>query len=110
MSRPVPERGDLVYLNFHPQTGHEQAGRRPGIVLSPKAFNQSTGFAVVCPITNQQKGYPFEVPLPEHLHITGVVLSDQIKSLDWNAREVEIKDRAPDSVIEEVLDKIHTFI
>jgi mRNA interferase MazF len=79
VNRPTPERGDLVYLNFNPQSGHEQSGRRPGIVLSPHAFNLVTGFAVVCPITSQEKGYPFEVKLPDGLHIKGGILKLKIK-------------------------------
>lgn len=110
MNKSIPERGDLVYLNFNPQSGHEQAGRRPAIVLSPQTFNQHTGFAVVCPITNQVKGYPFEVPLPAGLEIEGVILSDQVKSLDWRSRNIEIKDKAPQFIVEDVLDKIHTFL
>ena len=106
----VPDRGDLVYLCFNPQAGHEQSGRRPAIVLSPKAFNQATGFAAFCPITNQSKGYPFEVKLTEVDKITGVILSDQIKTLDWKARRCEIVGQAPISVTQEVLDKIHTFL
>lgn len=107
---PTPERGDLVYLNFNPQAGHEQEGERPGIVLSPKAFNHVTGFAVVCPVTRQQKGYPFEVALPDGLVFDGVILTDQVKSLDWRARRFKIKGRAPDPVIEDCLDLIHTFL
>ncbi|MHA0857395.1 type II toxin-antitoxin system PemK/MazF family toxin [Paenibacillus sp. CMAA1364] len=106
----VPDRGDLVYLSFDPQAGYEQAERRPAIVLSPKAFNQATGFAAFCPITNQSKGYPFEVKLTEEDKITGVILSDQIKTLDWKARRCEIIGQAPNSVTQEVLDKIHTFL
>ncbi|MBO8155849.1 MAG: type II toxin-antitoxin system PemK/MazF family toxin [Bacillaceae bacterium] len=106
----IPKRGDIVYLDFHPQSGHEQSGRRPGIILSPEAFNQATGFAVVCPITRQQKGYPFEVPLPAGLKIEGVILADQIKSLDWKARNICIEDEAPSWVIDNCLDKIHTFL
>jgi mRNA interferase MazF len=107
---PIPERGDLVYLDFNPQSGHEQAGRRPGIVLSPKAFNHATGFAVVCPITNREKGYPFEVILPKGLQIEGVILADQVKRLDWCSRNMDIKDKAPQNVVDEILDKIHTFL
>ncbi|MCL6633959.1 MAG: type II toxin-antitoxin system PemK/MazF family toxin [Alicyclobacillus herbarius] len=107
---PAPERGDLVYVNFNPQSGHEQAGTRPGIVLSPQAFNAATGFAVVCPITRQQKGYPFEVVLPDGLVFEGVILTDQVKSLDWRARRFQIKGRAPDELVMECLDLIHTFL
>lgn len=106
----TPARGDLVYVNFNPQSGHEQAGTRPGIVLSPEIFNQATGFAVVCPITRQEKGYPFEVVLPEGLAIEGVILTDQVKSLDWRARQFNIKGTAPQEVVADCLDLIHTFL
>jgi mRNA interferase MazF len=106
----MPERGDLVYVNFNPQSGHEQAGTRPGIVLSPKPFNEVTGFAVVCPITRQQKGYPFEVVLPSGLAIEGVVLTDQVKSLDWRARRFTIRGQATDEIVTDCLDLIHTFL
>lgn len=106
----APDRGDLVYVNFDPQSGHEQAGSRPGIVLSPKAFNDATGFAVVCPITRQVKGYPFEVLLPKGLVFEGVILTDQVKSLDWMARRFQIKGKAPKEVISDCFDLIHTFL
>ncbi|ADG07806.1 endoribonuclease MazF [Kyrpidia tusciae] len=106
----VPERGDLVYVRFNPQAGHEQAGTRPAIVLSPKSFNAGTGFAVVCPITRQKKGYPFEVELPAGLSVEGVILTDQVKSLDWRARQFQLKDHAPDEVVMDCLDLISTFL
>ncbi|TFE29057.1 type II toxin-antitoxin system PemK/MazF family toxin [Cohnella luojiensis] len=86
----VPARGDLVVMDFDPQAGHEQAGRRPAIVLSELAFNQLTGFAVMCPITSNAKNYPFEVTVPEGLPVSGVVLTDQLKSLDYIKRRVRI--------------------
>lgn len=86
----IPQRGDLVWLDFDPQAGHEQAGRRPAIVLSDTEFNHVTGFTVVCPITSQTKNYPFEVPLPEGLPFAGVVLTDQLKSLDARKRRIKI--------------------
>lgn len=93
-----PVRGDLVWLNFTPQAGHEQEGHRPAIVLSEFEFNDLTGFAVVCPITNQAKDYPFEVPLPDGLTFTGVVLTDQMKSLDFRKRKLRVVGNAsPDS-------------
>ena len=106
----TPDRGDLVYVNFNPQFGHEQAGTRPAIVLSPKSFNQVTGFAVVCPITRQQKEYPFEVAIPSGLAIEGVILTDQVKSLDWRARNFSIRGRAPEKVVKNCLELIHTFL
>lgn len=105
-----PDRGDLVYVNFNPQSGHEQTGRRPGIVLSPKAFNQSTGFAVLCPITRQKKGYPFEVELPAGSAVEGVILADQVKSLDWRSRRLQIVGRAPNEIVSDCLDLIRTFL
>ena len=78
----APDRGDLVWIDFNPQSGHEQAGRRPALVLSPRAYHQEDAYAIVCPITTRVKGYPFEVVLPEGLPIAGVVLADQVKSVD----------------------------
>src|SRR5437588_10120158 len=85
----VPERGDAVWITLDPQAGHEQAGRRPALVLSPSAYNGRVGLALFCPITSQVKGYPFEVPLPAGLPIAGVVGADQVKSLDWRVRRAE---------------------
>lgn len=106
----VPKRGDLVVIDVNPHIGHEQAGNRPAIVLSPQAFNSQTGFTVICPITRQTKGYPFEVKLPEGLGIDGYVLTDQVKNLDWKARNLKIKGQATEEVIKECMDKIHTFL
>ena len=83
----VPERGDAIYITLDPQAGHEQAGRRPALVLSPSTYNSRVGLALFCPITTQVKGYPFEVPLPPGLPVTGVVGADQVKSLDWRVRK-----------------------
>lgn len=91
----VPKRGDLVWLNFTPQSGHEQAGRRPAIVLSDQAFNSLTGFAVFCPITSESKDYAFEVPIPDGLFFSGVVLTDQPRSLDYRSRRLQIVDSVP---------------
>lgn len=106
----VPERGDAVWLDFNPQSGHEQSGRRPAIVVSPASYNKKVGLALFCPVTNQAKGYPFEVAIPKNKKVSGVVLSDQLKSLDWRARNVEFITKLPDSVIEEVLKKIKTLL
>lgn len=84
--RSVPQRGDIVWLSFEPQAGHEQMGRRPAVVLSPAVYNAKVGLALFCPITSQVKGFPLEVVIPEGLAVSGVVLSDQVKSLDWRAR------------------------
>src|SRR3972149_3922410 len=102
----VPERGDAVWITLNPQAGHEQAGRRPAVVLSPSAYNKKVGLAILCPITNQVKGYPFEVALPEGLEVTGVILSDQVKSLDWKVRQAELISRLPGEVVLEVLLKL----
>jgi mRNA interferase MazF len=91
----IPDRGDVVWISFHPQAGHEQAGRRPALVLSPSAYNGKVGLAVLCPITTQVKGYPFEVSIPKGLKVQGVILSDQVKSLDWRARQAEFLCTVP---------------
>lgn len=106
----VPKRGDLVYINFNPQAGHEQKGRRPAIILSPERFNVHTDFVSVCPITNQSKGYPYEVTIPDGLGISGVILTDQIKNLDWKARKIEIIDEVSSEIVQDCLAKIHTFL
>lgn len=106
----VPERGDLIWLFFDPQKGHEQKGRRPALVLSPREYNGRVGLALMCPITSREKGYPYEVNLPEDSPITGVILSDQVKSLDWKAREAEIAGTAPQRVLSEVLQKLYTLL
>ena len=108
--RYVPARGDVVWLQFNPQTGHEQAGRRPALVISPQAYNKKVGLALFCPITSKAKGYPFEVELPEGLEVQGAVLSDQIKSLDWRSRDASRLGVVSRSVLEEVLAKILTLV
>jgi mRNA interferase MazF len=104
------DRGDLVWINFNLQAGHEQAGRRSAIVLSPKAFNETTGFVSVCPITHTIRGWGYEVLLPNGLVFNGVILTDQIKNLDWQVRRIDIVGKAPNEVVQECLDKIHTFL
>jgi len=106
----LPDRGDIVWLNFTPQTGHEQAGRRPALVLSPESYNGKTGLAIFCPITSQIKGYPFEVIIPTELKISGAILSDQLKSLDWRARDSEFICQLPDAKMREVQQKASTLI
>lgn len=98
----IPSAGDFISINFDPQAGHEQAGWRPALVLSARSYNSKAGLAIVCPITNQAKGYPFEVPIPNGCSVTGVVLSDQIKSIDWRARKARRLTAAPRSVTETV--------
>jgi mRNA interferase MazF len=102
----VPRRGDVVRLTFNPQAGHQQAGRRPAGVVSPLAYNAKVGLALLCPITCQVKGYPFEVSLPTGLPVNGVILADQVKSLDWQARDAEFIGALPATVTREVLQKI----
>lgn len=106
----VPKRGDLIWLSFTPQAGHEQSGRRPAVVLSPKSYNAKVGLMLACPVTSQSKGYPFEVPIPVNLRISGVILSDQIKSLDWKAREAELIASLPLAVVNELLAKATTLL
>lgn len=106
----VPERGDVVWLQFDPQAGHEQAGRRPTLVVSPKAYNSKVGLALFCPVTTRAKGYPFEVALPNGSSVSGVVLADQVKSLDWRARKAEFACRVPAEVIAEVQAKIQVLV
>jgi mRNA interferase MazF len=106
----VPERGDAVWITLDPQAGHEQAGRRPALVLSPAAYNGRVGLALMCPITNQAKGYPFEVPLPAGLPVTGVVGADQVKSLDWRARKAARIGAVPDDVLERVLQRLQALL
>ncbi len=106
----TPDRGDLVWLTFNPQAGHEQAGRRPALVLSPRAYNGKAGLAVACSITQQVKGYPFEVLLPTGLPVVGAVLSDQLKSLDWKQRQATLIARAPKETVAEVLAKVSALL
>lgn len=105
----IPERGDLVWLNFTPQSGHEQMGKRPAIVLSLKEYNSKTGLAIFCPVTSREKGYPFEVKIVNK-KISGVILSDQVKNLDWNARNIEFICKAAVSEVDEVLTKLKLLL
>ena len=105
-----PKRGDIIWLTFNPQAGHEQAGRRPALVLSPTAYNDKVGLAILCPITSKVKGYPFEVAIPNGLKITGAILSDQVKSLDWKARNAEFVCKLPTAIVAEVLLKLNTLL
>ena len=108
--RYMPRRGDIVWLSFEPQAGHEQKGRRPALVLSPAEYNSKVGLALFCPITSQIKGYPFEVRIPAGLAVGGAVLSDQAKSLDWRARRAEYAGQLPTDRVIEVLDKLGTLL
>lgn len=106
----VPARGDLVWLEFDPQTGHEQSGRRPALVVSHTAYNKKVGLALLCPVTSHVKAYPFEVALPAGLRVAGVVLSDQVKSLDWRARRASRITSIPAPVLEQVIARIVALV
>ena len=109
-AKSTPGRGDVVWISLNPQAGHEQAGRRPALVVSPASYNGKVGLAVLCPITSQIKGYPFEVAIPAGLKVSGVVLSDQVKSLDWRARKAKFICKLPKRTTLEVLQKLGTLI
>jgi mRNA interferase MazF len=106
----LPDRGDAVWITLDPQAGHEQAGRRPALVLSPAAYNGRVGLALLCPITSRVKGYPFEVALPQGLAVAGVVLADQVKSLDWGVRKAARICTVPEEVVARVLQRLHTLL
>jgi mRNA interferase MazF len=106
----VPERGDAVWITLDPQAGHEQAGRRPALVLSPSAYNGRVGLALFCPITRQAKGYPFEVPIPAGEPVAGVVGADQVKSLDWRARKAARIGAVAEEVVAQVLQRLQTLL
>jgi mRNA interferase MazF len=106
----VPERGDVVWLMFGPQAGHEQSGRRPGVVMSSSIYNGKTGMALCCPITSHIKGYPFEVLVPAGLKISGAILADQIRNIDWKMRRAEYLCKLPDKALEEVAEKILSLL
>ena len=108
--RYIPNRGDIVYLGFDPTKGREQRGYRPALVMSPAAYSQKSSLALMMPITSQQKGYPFEVVLPDGLSVSGVVLTDQIKCLDWRARNVRFVESVPPSIVEEVQARIEPLL
>lgn len=106
----IPDRGDIIWITVNPQAGHEQAGRRPAVVLSPASYNGKVGLAVLCPITTQIKGYPFEVLVPTGLAVTGAILSDQVKSLDWRVRRAELMCTLPVATVAQVLNKLGTLL
>jgi mRNA interferase MazF len=106
----IPERGDLVWLEFSPQSGHEQTGRRPALTVSPENYNSKVGLALFCPVTSKMKGYPFESRLEEGLEIGGAILCDQVKSLDWRARKARYIVRVSDKTIADVRAKIRALI
>jgi len=106
----IPERGDIIWISFDPQAGCEQAGHRPALVLSPASYNNRVGLMLLCPITNKVKGYPFEVNIPTGLKVTGVILADQIKSLDWRVRNATLICRLPTTILNEVLRKLNILL
>jgi mRNA interferase MazF len=106
----VPERGDIVWLHFTPQAGHEHAGHRPALVISPRSYNRRVGLALFCPVTSQVKGYPFEVALPPGLKAEGAILSDQVKSLDWRVRKAKRVCTVPDEVLDETIARILALV
>ena len=110
MSSYVPDRGDLVWLEFTPQAGSEQRGRRPALVLSPKSYNGKVGLALFCPVASKIKGYPFEVQLPDGSAVSGVVLADQLKSLDWRIRKVKFIERSSSAVIAMVTARVLSLL
>lgn len=109
-SRYVPDRGDIVWLQFNPQAGHEQAGHRPALVLSPASYNRASGLMLCCPMTSQKKGYPFEVVVTDESSHTSVVLADQVKSLDWKIRKAVKKGIAPLDAVAETLSKLQALL
>lgn len=106
----VPDRGDVVWITLNPQAGDEQAGRRPALILSPAAYNRKVGLAILCPITSQVKGYPFEVLIPAGRGVTGAVLADQAKSLDWRARDAHRICVLPPTIVSDVLRRLATLL
>ena len=106
----VPQRGDVVWITLNPQSGHEQAGRRPAVVLSRGIYNEKVELAILCPVTNQIKGYPFEVLMPDGFPVSGVILADQIKSVDWRVRDAEWICALPPRVVVEVMQKLGTLL
>ncbi|MBI3849253.1 MAG: endoribonuclease MazF [Verrucomicrobia bacterium] len=110
MAAYVPDRGDVVWINFSPQAGHEQAGRRPAVVLSPRSYNKPSGLALFCPITNRAKDYPFEANLPQNAPVTGVVLADQVRNLDWHARRVEFIGELDLETLADILARLRPLV
>jgi mRNA interferase MazF len=109
-SKYIPKRGDVVWISLSPQAGHEQAGRRPAIVLSPFSYNGKVGLAIFCPITSKVKGYPFEVNIPQDFEVVGVALADQVKSLDWRVREAKFICELSKQTVDEVLSKVNSLL
>lgn len=110
MSEYVPQRGDLIWIDFDPQVGREQRGRRPALVLSPKQYNAKSSLALICPVTSKAKGYPFEVELPTGLEVEGVILADQLRSLDYQGRRARFISRLPGEMCQEVLGRAKALL
>ena len=110
MKKYIPEQGDLVFLEFSPQTGHEQSGKRPAVVVSNKTYNKFTGLAVVCPVTNTIRNFPLHVTLDNRVKTTGVIMCEQFKSLDVYARNITYVEKIPEDLLFEVLDILNAFI
>jgi mRNA interferase MazF len=108
--RYVPDRGDVVWIDFDPQAGHEQAGRRPALVLSPRIYNRPSGLVLLCPITSQAKGYPYEIAVPSGLRVNGVILTDQVKNMAWKQRRAAFLCDMPAEVLDDVVEKLLTLI
>jgi mRNA interferase MazF len=106
----IPDQGDLIWLNFAPQTGREQSGIRPALVLSPKSYNSLAGLAILCPITSKIKGYPFEVVLRNQKKVSGAILGDQIKNLDWRSRGAKFIAKAAPDIMDELLAKLKELL
>jgi mRNA interferase MazF len=110
VSTYIPNRGDIVFVQFSPQTGREQAGLRPALILSPSFYTERSGLALACPITHKQKGYPFEVLLPKQLSTRGVILVDHLKSIDWNARGERFIETVSNETLEEAIGKLKSIL
>ena len=110
MARYCPKRGDVVWISFTPEAGHEQAGHQPALVLSPESYNRKVGLALLCPVTSQVKGYPFEVPIPDGLKVSGAILADQVKSMDWRVRKASRLCTLPESTVWQVLAKLGALL
>ena len=106
----APSRGEIVWLQFKLQAGHEQSGRRPAVIISPREYNRKVGLCLCCPVTSKAKGYPFEVELPAGLEVGGVVLCDQLKSLDWKARHVRMIGTLPGRSMKEIQARILALV
>jgi mRNA interferase MazF len=108
--RAIPDRGDIILLSFDPTLGHEQAGFRPAVVLSPEIYNKASGLCLVCPITSSIKGYPFEVNLDGAKKTSGVALADQVRSIDWQARKIKIVDSISTTSLTTILAKVKPLL